>query len=803
MRLDYHKEYLKCFNFIKYQSGLAGFMKKIWQKLIAVLCAFLIAALILLLPNLAWATPLANQVRDPMILHLWQVVLAIVNIAAILGLIFIAIVNILRINIETYNIRRLLPALILAIILANFSHLISRIMIDFAQVLTNFFIQPNAVFEQAINGWTVSQAFGFGAGKSAVAGAPAIAGASAVIGIVTAIVLGLTAGLGFLLIIVAAFILIMIPSLLVLILALLCYVRLYIIWFLVILSPIAFFGLMFEPMKGIWSFWWGWFTKWLFLAPVGFFFLRLAVEVGEASGSSIGAATGPGTTGTAGAGESIAKFATWIFGLGMVFMAMYVPFSWGQNVFNALKGVAARGAALGYRGTTIGRRAIGQRLAEAPPGSTRRRVGQWMGRDYGLAWQTRMKDLETFANVSTHSGGLTRRIAAGYQEGQPYNPADIQILQAEQMRMSSAKIAFDVENMSRGLDLHNVEQYNNPAQRRDYYRAIVARNTLAGMAIQNHQHDAFQSLQQRFAGVTRPSRPGEDQEFYDRVMTALPEMAHGHVEVVHGERHAETPESNYVRQNADNAEHHLTMNPGQLAIDQSEITNALSDLSTGNIVGAKARAKVLFRVMPEAEIQAMSPQQLAEQLHERLNSNQITSAMRTAGRSPEQIRQRVRVRAFQDYSVEQMAQNAGRLNVAGATRADRAAELAGRLQGTAGTAEEQQTARQAVVPHIEHVLDQVPQYRLGDEHIIHDLDQTGGALHGITNQARRRRIVQTERARRQTNRNTAVTDILATRGAQIAEMAENFREQGQFDRLNGPNINNRNQLINQIDTHIP
>jgi hypothetical protein len=774
-------------------------MKTFYKTLINFMPALLIAALILILPDLAFAqaardtSSLANQVRSPMIIQLWRVVLALINIAAILGLIFIAIVNILRLNIETYNVRRMLPALILAIIFANFSHLFCRVLIDFAQVLTNFFIWDNAIFNGGdIEGWTVARALGFGASS----GGALIAGASGLLAVLTGFILA-SAGLGFLLFVLLGFIIIMIPSLLVLILALMCYVRLYIIWFLVILSPIAFFGLMFEPMKGVWSFWWGWFSKWLFLAPVGFFFLRLAVEVGAVGAGSISGASGESGFG------NIGNFATWIFGLGMIFFAMYVPFSWGQNVFNALKGVAARGAALGYRGATIGRRAIGQRLAEAPAGSTRRAVGNWMGRDYGLAWQTRMKDLETFANVATHSGGVTRRIAAGYQEGQPYNPADIPILQAEQMRMSSAKTAFDVENLSRGFDLTNVEQYNNPAQRRDYYRAIVARNTLAGMAIQNHQHDAFQALQQRFAGVRPGDLHGEDREFYNRVVTALPEVAHAHVETVHGERHAETPESNYVRQNADNTEHHLTMNAGQLAIDQSEITNALSEISAGNITGAKARAKVLFRVMPEAEVQAMSPQQMAEQLHERMNSNQLVGAMRGAGRNPEQIRERVRVRAFQDYSVEQMAQGAGRLNVAGATRTDRRDELAGRLQGTAGSPEEQQAARQAVVPHIEHVLSQVPRYQLNDEQINRDLDRPGGALSGITNQAQRRRIIQTERATRQTARDTAVTDILTSRAGHIAEMAENFREHGQFDRLNNDNVNWRNDVINQIDTHIP
>lgn len=131
------------------------------NKKLIFLGTIVLLGLILFLPESAHATPLAAQIREDAIVNTWKVVLSIVNIFAILALIMLAMVNILRINIESYNFRRLLPALILGIVLANFSHLICRFMVDFAQIFTNFFIQGNVVFKGGtIDGNSIVEAFG-------------------------------------------------------------------------------------------------------------------------------------------------------------------------------------------------------------------------------------------------------------------------------------------------------------------------------------------------------------------------------------------------------------------------------------------------------------------------------------------------------------------------------------------------------------------------------------------------------------------------------------------------------------------
>lgn len=764
----------------------------------------LMAGLVLFLPESAHATPLASQVREDMIVGVWKTVLSIVNIFAILALIMMAIVNILRINIEAYNFRRLLPALILGIVLANFSHLICQFLIDFAQILTNFFIQPNPVFKQAIDGYTVAQAFGISPNSGNSAVGPALAGSGGLVALLGGYIFASVVSGGFLIFVLLGIIIVFLPSVLALFLALLMYVRLYIIWFLVIMSPVAFFGLIFEPLKGIWTFWWGWFSKWLFLAPIGFFFLRLAVEV-----STLAAKATPSTASPTDS-AAIGKFGAWIFGLGMVFLAAYVPFSWGQNVFGALKGAIMRAGSMGWRAGNFTKRAVGKQLMDRHKQSaangnpnTRYKLGQWLSKDFGKAWETYKGEVDKNTMSATMSGGLTRHLASAGNRDK-FSAPDIEAYVKAAAGKNSDKSAAGLEAMYRGQQVSDIEglyQVGNAEAMKKHFELSDMRDRMMGFALQG-DHVAEEWIKNQYAGVNRSSLSGEDAEFYDRYASQIQEISHRHVEQRQGERHAEGPENAAVRQTDDNAELHLRMNAAQLSVDQSDISNALSQLSAGNLAGAKAQAKLLFKVTPEAEIDAMSPQQLAEQLHERMNSNQIVGAMRGAGRAPQEIREHVRVRAYQDYEVEQMAQKAGRLSIPGASSTARATEFAGRLRGTSGTAPEQQAARSAVIPHINRVLEQVPQYQTSDQAIAQHLGITLPKPGKKLPQAQQAAI-EAERATREAAKTTAINDVINNQADQIASVAENYRSHGQFDRLNTSNITNRNDIANRMNTHIP
>jgi len=419
------------------------------KKILLIVVGIVLMAAILLLPETALAKPLADQVREEVVVRLWRIVLGIVNVAAIIGLIVLAVANILRVQIETYNIRRMLPTLVLAIIFANFSHLLCRIGIDFVQILTNFFIQDNPLFNAGVIDRTgIATAFGLNEVSPTN-----ISGLISLLGLFFGVLL--LSGGSFLLVILAGVIIIFIPSLLVFALALLMYVRIYVIWFLVVLSPLAFFAMFFEPLKTVWGMWWNWFLKWLFLAPVGFFFLRMAVEVGQARIDYAG-------------DDSVSHFAIWIFGLGMVFFALYVPFSWGSAVFNALKMAGARGFAglslakrfgaqnLASRGATW-KRAFGpQKPGEPPKKPWLYKMGrgmEWAGKkgsfSLGKAISARMSEIESKEMDATFESALGKKIAG---------PQRAAIEQAKKLNETYATIP-DRQAMEQNLDNGNIQAY--------------------------------------------------------------------------------------------------------------------------------------------------------------------------------------------------------------------------------------------------------------------------------------------------------------------------------------------------------
>jgi len=320
--------------------------------------------IILLLPKIAFAQNQANQtltesIQNSYIKQAWTYVMSLVNGIVVLGLIFVALANILRINIETYHIKRMLPAIIIGVILANFSYLICRLFIDFSQVAGDFFLfghpyplNPCAVgqtdmIEAQCGGYFIAKIFGIEQLLKMGTGAGAV-GAIWIVG-----GLGLSTGgailLGALIIlIVALLVLVGPPVLLILLLAFLLAVRSYLIWFLVIVSPIAFFSLSFTPLNKVWSMWWSWFIKWVFMAPIAFLFIKLAVIVANVPW--------PDNTG--------GRFGSWFFGIILFALAIYMPYMLGgkivsgwSNLWRSVAGYGIKGARYGgiFTGATMKR----------------------------------------------------------------------------------------------------------------------------------------------------------------------------------------------------------------------------------------------------------------------------------------------------------------------------------------------------------------------------------------------------------------------------------------------------------------
>ncbi len=190
----------------------------------------------------------------------WSITRDLANLGFVLVIILIALATIVRF--EEYRAQKLLPKLIFAAIIVNFSLEICRVILDFTQKLSNFFISKIAPFE------SLGQTLGalFSPQKLSLSVLNLEGGGDSL----TAKALTFTATPYFL----AALNLLMIFALLALSFMLL--IRFFYLAFLLILAPIVWLfwvvpGLSFQFQK-----WWDSFLKWSFFAPAVSFFLYLA-----------------------------------------------------------------------------------------------------------------------------------------------------------------------------------------------------------------------------------------------------------------------------------------------------------------------------------------------------------------------------------------------------------------------------------------------------------------------------------------------------------------------------------------------
>lgn len=194
---------------------------------------------------------------NPIVQYGWATVRDFVNLFFILVGIIIGIATALRI--QQYEIKKLLPRLILVILLINFTPVFCGAIIDAASIIMNFFFTAGAAgFSQVINVAGTSGNMLANAAKSALL-QPA----------------NLFNGMfAFQLVFVMAFN--FIASFVLLIFAMLLMVRHVALWILVILSPLAFFCYILPATKSIWNKWWNQFIQWCFVGVGGAFFLYLS-----------------------------------------------------------------------------------------------------------------------------------------------------------------------------------------------------------------------------------------------------------------------------------------------------------------------------------------------------------------------------------------------------------------------------------------------------------------------------------------------------------------------------------------------
>lgn len=248
-------------------------------------------------------------------LQLWSIVRTFVNILAFIGLLLVAFANLLRINLDTYTIKRTLPKIILAIIAANLSFLIARLVIGIANTLGNVAIEEirKALegFAQS-NGYLAAATFAFAIIPGFGLGSLAIGCGLLLVGLLAAVVIG--------------FLLAIQPT---------------VVSLLVGIAPIAIVAIALPFTEGFYKQWQKYFFNWVFMLPaIGVIALAMNLMSGAARPSD----------------SPLVWIASYVARALLLYFAIMIPFKLGGTIMQAYAGAAKWAGIAG--GGYIGRRAL-------------------------------------------------------------------------------------------------------------------------------------------------------------------------------------------------------------------------------------------------------------------------------------------------------------------------------------------------------------------------------------------------------------------------------------------------------------
>lgn len=255
----------------------------------------------------------------------WHALLNLVNGFVIIVIIVVAFAEILRLNINTYGVKKMLPTLIFAVIAANFSFLFCRLMVDFANIVMAGIIHGTSgtALTDVMNG-----------GKS---GGWANPNNTAFDGMSTSGGGGTVFWFGIVQLLLIA------SGVIIYILAFLFFIRLWLIYFLVALTPLAFMATALPQTKSLFNQWWSNFFKWTFMPVVSVFWIWLGAQWLSTMGSNMG------------------WFLQILFGGVCFYLAITTPFKMGGAIMNTWGGIGKKvwgktgGAAWNATGGAIGK----------------------------------------------------------------------------------------------------------------------------------------------------------------------------------------------------------------------------------------------------------------------------------------------------------------------------------------------------------------------------------------------------------------------------------------------------------------
>ncbi|HUT22255.1 MAG TPA: hypothetical protein VMX18_02490 [Candidatus Bipolaricaulota bacterium] len=245
---------------------------------------------------------------NPAVTNGWVIIRDICNMFFVIILLIIAFATILKV--EKYSIKALLPKVIIAAVLINFSKMICGLLIDMGQVVMLTFVNgykasagANLINGLKLDSWMSIDPSGVPEG-----------GTLDMWDIVLA--LALATILLFVTMIVSLMILVTLVA------------RIVTLWILVVLSPFAFVGSLLPFTAGMAKQWWSTFGKWVAMGPILAFFLWLSLlmmqtgfeepgtpngieDIGKSaqSKSPTGDTLGPNTVSKGGKIDNLAQFA--------------------------------------------------------------------------------------------------------------------------------------------------------------------------------------------------------------------------------------------------------------------------------------------------------------------------------------------------------------------------------------------------------------------------------------------------------------------------------------------------------------
>lgn len=178
----------------------------------------------------------------------WGIIKGLTNILIVLGLVAIALATILRI--ESYQMKKTLPSLLIVALLINFTPMLCGLVIDASNIVMNHFLKAGQFLTQSYGSAVASAGAeifrDMGSPSSTLATSLLLVGSSLFSGIIFFLF------------------------------AFLFLFRYIALWMLVILSPLALFCLIFPNTKKMWNQWLSQFIQWCFIGIPAAFTIYLA-----------------------------------------------------------------------------------------------------------------------------------------------------------------------------------------------------------------------------------------------------------------------------------------------------------------------------------------------------------------------------------------------------------------------------------------------------------------------------------------------------------------------------------------------